>query len=277
MITPPDSGFAQFLTWKKHQKDRIKYHIGCIHVDMANYCCRCDPSIKDLRVYYSYENDVELMEPQHAFSREGKLWTDPQWKILPSRLCSFIAHFTQLVPWEDMRHNFLFEDLLNHYDDGALCGASMFLWIVVLSAHVCCKTCIMLRPIPVPLKHILSQRFTNQLLIQTFKKIDQLPRSTEASARESADPRIIELIPGLQDIRKKTLPQMYFENCSMFRGTYGRVNPLFQHPEDAALLIWNPGDYDHVYFMLVSQLYPHHEHFIAHDWSMTDRLFTCDD
>ena len=24
VITPPDSGFAQFLTWKKHQKDRIK-------------------------------------------------------------------------------------------------------------------------------------------------------------------------------------------------------------------------------------------------------------
>ena len=127
VITPPDSGFAKFLTWKKHQKDRIKYHIGCIHVDMTNYCCRCDPSIKDLRVYYSYENDVELMEPQHAFSREGKLWTDPQWKILPSRLCSFIAHFTQLVPWEDMRQNFLFEDLLNYYDDGAWCGASMFL------------------------------------------------------------------------------------------------------------------------------------------------------
>ena len=127
VITPPDSGFAQFLTWKKHQKDRIKYHIGCIHVDMTNYCCRCDPSIKDPRVYYSYENDVELMEPQHAFSREGKLWTDPQWKILPSRLCSFIAHFTELVPWEDMRQNFLFEDLLNYYDDGAWCGASMFL------------------------------------------------------------------------------------------------------------------------------------------------------
>ena len=42
------------------------------------------------------------------------------------------------------------------------------------------------------------------------------------------------------------MPQMYFEDCSVFRGTYGRVNPLFQHPEDAVLLIWKPGDYDHV-------------------------------
>ena len=54
----------------------------------------------------------------------------------------------------------------------------------------------------------------------------------------------------------------------MFRGTYGRVNPLFQHPEDAVLLIWKPGDYDHVFFMFVSQLYPHHEQFHIHDWSM---------
>ena len=69
VIAPPDSGFAQFLTWKTHQKDRIKYHFGCIHVDMTNYC-HCDPSIKDLRVHYNYEDDFELMEPQHAFSRE---------------------------------------------------------------------------------------------------------------------------------------------------------------------------------------------------------------
>ena len=60
---------------------------------MTNYC-HCDPSIKDLRVYYNRDDDFHVMEPQHAFSREGKLWTDPQWKVLPSRLRSFIAHFT---------------------------------------------------------------------------------------------------------------------------------------------------------------------------------------
>ena len=92
--------------------------------------------------------------------------------------------------------------------------------------------------------------------------------STEASVRESTDTRIIELIPGLQDIRQKILPQMYFEDGSVFRGTYGRVNPLFQHPEDAVLIIWKPGGFDHVYFMFVSQLYSHHEHSKIHDWSM---------
>ena len=69
--------------------------------------------------------------------------------------------------------------------------------------------------------------------------------STEASVREPTDSRIIELILGLQDIKQKTLPQMYFEDCSVCRGTFGRVNPLFQHPEDAVLIIWKPGDYDH--------------------------------
>ena len=89
--------------------------------------------------------------------------------------------------------------------------------------------------------------------------------STEASVRESTDTRIIEFIPGLQDIRQKTLPQMYFEDCSVFRGTCGRVNPLFQHPEDAVMIIWKLGDYDHVCFMFMSQLYPCHEHFKIHD------------
>ena len=37
-----------------------------------------------------------------------------------------------------------------------------------------------------------------------------------------------------------------------------------------------PGDYDHVYFMFVSQLYPHHEQFKIHEWSMI-RLFTRND
>ena len=147
------------------------------------------------------------MEPKHAFSKEGKLWTDPQRKVLPSRLFSFIARFTQLVPWKDMRQNFLMEDILHQFDDGALCGASMFLD----SAAEC--SCFLQglhhfgTSIPVPLKHILPQKFTTQLLIQTLRKIDQLPRSTEVSVRESTDPRIIELIPGLQDIIMDIMPR----------------------------------------------------------------------
>ena len=88
----------------------------------------------------------------------------------------------------------MFEDLLNHYGDGALCGASMFLDRGAESSCLLQDLHHVETSIPVPLKHILPQRFTTQLLIQTLRKIDQLPRSTEASVREWTDPRIIELI-----------------------------------------------------------------------------------
>ena len=99
-----------------------------------------------------------MLEPQHAFKREGKLWNDPQWKVLPSHLCSFIAQFTQLVPLRDMRQYFLFEDLLDHFDDGALCGTAMF-----LDRGAGCS-CLLQdlhhveTSIPVSLKHILPQK-----------------------------------------------------------------------------------------------------------------------
>ena len=215
-----------------------------------------------------HDHDFELLEAEYAFNTEGKLWNDPQWKVLPSRLCSFLAHFTDLVPRRDMRQNLIVEDLLGHFDDGALCGASMFLDRGAECSCLLQDLHHVETSIPVPLKHILPQKFTTALLVQTLRKIGQLPVSTEASVREPTDSRITELIPGLQDIRQKTLPRMYFEDCSLFRGTYGRVNPLFQRPEDAVLIIWKPGDYDQVYVMFMSQVYPHHEHFKIHGWSM---------
>ena len=113
-------------------------YLGCLHMDMTKYC-RCDPSISEVLVYYSHVDDSELTENEYAFSSEGKLWSDPQWKVLPSRLCSFLAHFAELVPRRDMRQNFLVEDLLGQ------CVAPQCFWTVVLSVHACCKTCIMLR------------------------------------------------------------------------------------------------------------------------------------
>ena len=122
--------------------------------------------------------------------------------------------------------------------------------------------------IPVPLRHILSQKFSTPSLVSTLRMIDSLPVGTEASVRESTNERIVETIPGLQNIRQMTLPQMYFESCSVFRGTYGRVNPLFSHPEDSVMILWKPGEYGKVYFMFMSQLYPHYKEFHVHIWNM---------
>ena len=133
VICPPDAGFADFLKryklasrkWDLYGKDRIKLHLGYINIDMTNYC-RCDPSISELHVHYSYVDDSELREPKYAFESKGKLWTDPQWKILPTRFCDVLARFTELVPRRDMRQNFLVKDLLEHYDDGVLCCVHVF-------------------------------------------------------------------------------------------------------------------------------------------------------
>eukprot|EP00435_Cladocopium_sp_Y103_P055023 s2970_g18.t1 len=214
VIAPPDSGFSKYVRQKKLQGDRIKNVTGGLCLDMKNYC-RCNTAIRDLYWYYNQEEDFDFNEPKYAINSDGKLWDDPQWKVLPSRLCSLVAFFTQLVSLKGMRQNFLVEDLLEHFDDGTLCGASMFL---DRGAECSCLLQDMqhvITTLPVPLKHILPQKFTAPLLVHTLRKIDQLPMSTEASVRESADQRITELIPGLQIVRRKTLPQMYFESCSV--------------------------------------------------------------
>ena len=53
----------------------------------------------------------------------------------------------------------------------------------------------------------------------------------------------------------------------IFRGAYGRVNPLFSHPDDAVMILWKPGEYGKIYFLFMSQLYPHFKECHVHDWS----------
>ena len=102
--------------------------------------------------------------------------------------------------------------------------------------------------IPVPLRHILPQKFSTPSLVSTLRMIEALPLGTEVSVRESTNEKIVALIPGLQNIRRMTLQRMYFESCSIFCGTYGRVNPLFSLPDDSVILLWNPGSYHRIFF-----------------------------
>eukprot|EP00435_Cladocopium_sp_Y103_P014253 s2970_g3.t1 len=183
VIAPPDSGFSKFLQQKKLQGDGIKYVVGCIRFDMKNYC-RCNTAIRDLYMPYNHDEDFDWNEPKYAINHDGKLWNGPQWKTIPSGLCAVVALFTQLVPYQDMRQQFLVEDLLEDFEDGTLRGASMFLD----RGSEC--SCLLQdiqhadTSLPVPLKHILPRKFTTPLLIQTLRKMGQLPMSTEASVRE---------------------------------------------------------------------------------------------
>ena len=147
-------------------------------------------------------------------------------------------------------------------------------WAMVLNAHVCCKTCILNWDFDS--SAIEAHTSTEVCDSVSYPSIEKDLISCQGVQRLVSENQLIpeslnSFLDFIQAFRKKTLPQMYFEDCSVFRGTYGHVYPLFQHPEDAALLMWKPGDYDHAYFMFVSQLYPHHEHF--HVQSEHDRLF----
>ena len=53
----------------------------------------------------------------------------------------------------------------------------------------------------VPLRHILPQKFSIPSLVLTLRMINSLPVGTEVSVRESTNERIVELIPGFQNIR----------------------------------------------------------------------------
>ena len=271
---PEQSYFSQFLDQKRWHKV-LNANLCWERVDVQHFC-NCKDEIKDMKVYHSYDDyyqDISLfghLRNKVCFKHEA-LWNDPDWKYLPSR---FIAALMQGFPGlsksyvTDKRQEFLFEDILEDFDNGLLCGTCMH-----HDRHG--DHSLLLRDldtrnidIPVPLRHILPQKFSTPSLVSTLRMIDSLPVGTEVSVRESTNERIVEMIPGLQNIRQKTLPQMYFEACSVFRGTYGRVNPLFSHPEDAVMIIWKPGEYGRIYFMFMSQLYPHYKEFHVHNWSM---------
>ena len=63
---------------------------------------------------------------------------------------------SELVPMRDMRQNFLVEDLLEHYDDGVLCAASMFLDRGAECSCLLQDLHHVETSIPVPLKHIYT-------------------------------------------------------------------------------------------------------------------------
>ena len=167
-----------------------------------------------------------------------------------------------------LKQEFLLEDILEDFDHGLLCGTCLH--HERYDEHSLLMRDLDMRndDIPVPLRHILPQKFATPSLVSTLRMIEALPLGTEVRVRESMNEKIVALIPGLQNIRRMTLPQMYFESCSIFCATYGRVNPLFSLPEDSVILLWNPGSYHRIFFLFMSQLYPHYKEFQVNKWNI---------
>ena len=271
---PEGSYFSLFLDQKRWHKILSK-HLCWERVDLQHFC-NCEDEIRDMIVYHSYDDyqdDIswfEFLTKKKFFSHEA-CWKDPHWKALPARFLAGLIRATPEVSRSyvaDKRQEFLLEDLLEDFDQGLLCGTCMHHDRYDEHSLLLRDLDVRNDDIPVPLRHILPQKFSTPSLVSTLRMIEALPLGTEVSVRESTNEKIVALIPGLQNIRRMTLPQMYFESCSIFCGTYGRVNPLFSLPEDSVILLWNPGSHHRIFFMFMSQLYPHYKEFQVNKWNI---------
>ena len=271
---PEGSYFSLFLDQKRWHKILSK-HLCWERVDLQHFC-NCEDEIRDMIVYHSYDDyqdDIswfEFLTKKKFFSHEA-CWNDPHWKALPARFLAGLIRATPEVSRSyvaDKRQEFLLEDILEDFDQGLLCGTCMHHDRYDEHSLLLGDLDVRNDDIPVPLRHILPQKFSTPSLVSTLRMIEALPLGTEVSVRESTNERIVSLIPGLQNIRRMTLPQMYFESCSIFCGTYGRVNPLFSLSEDSVILLWNPGSHHRIFFMFMSQLYPHYKEFQVNKWNI---------
>ena len=271
---PEGSYFSLFLDQKRWHKILSK-HLCWERVDLQHFC-KCEDEIRDMIVYHSYDDyqdDIswfEFLTKKKFFSHEA-CWKDPHWKALPARFLAGLIRATPEVSRSyvaDKRQEFLLEDILEDFDQGLLCGTCMHHDRYDEHSLLLRDLDVRNDDIPVPLRHILPQKFSTPSLVSTLRMIEALPLGTEVSVRESTNEKIVALIPGLQNIRRMTLPQMYFESCSIFCGTYGRVNPLFSLPEDSVILLWNPGSHHRIFFMFMSQLYPHYKEFQVNKWNI---------
>ena len=271
---PEGSYFSLFLDQKRWHKILSK-HLCWERVDLQHFC-KCEDEIRDMIVYHSYDDyqdDIswfEFLTKKKFFSHEA-CWKDPHWKALPARFLAGLIRATPEVSRSyvaDKRQEFLLVDILEDFDQGLLCGTCMHHDRYDEHSLLLRDLNVRNDDIPVPLRHILPQKFSTPSLVSTLRMIEALPLGTEVSVRESTNEKIVALIPGLQNIRRMTLPQMYFESCSIYCGTYGRVNPLFSLPEDSVILIWNPGSHHRIFFMFMSQLYPHYKEFQVNKWNI---------
>ena len=71
----------------------------------------------------------------------------------------------------------------------------------------------------------------------------------------------------MQSVRGMTLPHLSFERCSVYRGTLGKVSPILKKDPASVVLMWEPGDFEKVFFVLVNQLRTFYEKLDLSRWS----------
>ena len=122
--------------------------------------------------------------------------------------------------------------------------------------------------LPPSLRFVAPQRFVTSSLVQTLSHIDNLLLGTELEIHTTASKDAVMLKPTIKGVRELTLPYMSFEYCNVYRGTYGAAVPWIHRHPDAVVILWNKGDYDHVFFVTMSQLLPCLKDMKPDTWSM---------
>ena len=72
----------------------------------------------------------------------------------------------------------------------------------------------------------------------------------------------------VKNVRVLTLPYLEFEFCNVCGGTFGKTLPVIHRHPDAVVILWNPSDHDHVFFLTIAQLLPCLQDMKADHWSM---------
>ena len=158
----------------------------------------------------------------------------------------------------DHRQECLFEDLLEDFDSvSAIPSQEEFAYLKQDKSKL-----------PKSLQFVSPQRFVTSSLIQTLSEIDRPLPGTELEIHTSTSSQALSFRPSLKNVRVLTLPHMEFEFCNVYRGTFGKTLPLMQRHPDAVDILWNLKDYDHVFFVTLSQLVPCLKDMSVDHWSM---------
>ena len=191
--------------------------------------------------------------------------------ILGSPFCCPIV----LLSHSDLRQGFLFEDIFEDFDDGALCSLCLrsernaeALSVLPLSEEYSLLTNNSKGKLPQLLHFVAPQRFVTSSLVQTLTRIDNLLPGTELEVHTTASSEAVALRPMMKNVRVLTLPYLEFEHCNVYRGTFGKTLPVIHRHPDAVVILWNPGDHDHVFFVTIAQLLPCLQDMKADHWSM---------
>ena len=175
----------------------------------------------------------------------------------------------------DFRQSFLFEDIFEDFDDGALCALCLrsernheALPVLPSSEEYSLLQTGFTGKLPQQLRFVAPQRFVTSSLVQALNSVDRLLPGTELEVHTDTSSDAISLRPLIKGVRVLTLPHMEFEFCNVYRGTFGKTLPVVHRHPDAVAILWPKGDTDHVFFLTMSQLLPCIQSMRADVWSM---------